>query len=111
MPEITETVVVRRPVEEVYDAFADLTRWPEILPDTVGVEVLYFDGYNQEFTMTVARPAGPETVRGVRYCRPPFELELVQTVPPPAFTRMRGRWRFRPDGDATVVVAARSFEL
>ena len=74
MPQIaSSSVVIERPVEDVYDAFADLSRWPSILPDTVGVEVLCHEGYNQEFTMTVARPAGLETVRGVRYCRPPYE--------------------------------------
>jgi hypothetical protein len=111
MPAITERASFNRPVEEVYDAFADLSRWPAILPDTLDVDVLYFDGYNQEFAMTVDRPAGPETVRGVRYCRPPYELELVQTIPPPGFARMCGRWQFGSTDAGSVVIATREFRL
>lgn len=108
---VTRTVAIKAPVAEVYDAFADLARWNEILPDVLDVKVLYFDGYHQEFTMTVERPDGPETVRGVRYCRPHRELELVQTTPPPGFARMCGTWTFREAGGATEVTAARDFRL
>jgi aromatase len=110
--QISETITIDAPIERTYAAFADLDRWPEILPDTVGVDVSYFDGYNQEFTMTVERPGGEETVRGFRYCRPPLELELVQTTPPPVMRRMSGVWSFAEGDDgATRVVASRRFEL
>jgi hypothetical protein len=111
MPEIIESVEVASPVEEVYAAFAVLTRWPEILPDTVGVEILYTDGYNEEFTMTVSRPGGLETVRGVRYQRPSAELELVQTTPPPGFSQMNGNWSFIATATGTEVIASRRFKL
>lgn len=109
--QVTETVVIARPVDEVYQAFADLARWPVVLPDVVGVEVGYDDGYNQEFTMTVERPAGNETVRGFRYRRAPRELELCQTTPPPGLSRMVGRWTFTEDGAGTTVTAGRGFTL
>lgn len=108
---IIQTVTVKAPAAEVYAAFADLSRWNEILPDVLDVKVLYFDGYHQEFTMTVERPDGPETIRGVRYCRPHRELELVQTTPPPGFARMRGTWTFREADGATEVTATRDFRL
>jgi len=110
--QITETITIDAPIERAYAAFADLDRWPAILPDTVAVDVSYFDGYNQEFSMTVERPGGEETVRGFRYCRPPLELELVQTTPPPIMTRMSGLWSFAelPEG-GTEVNATRRFSL
>ncbi|MET8630096.1 SRPBCC family protein [Kitasatospora sp. NPDC004669] len=111
MAAITETVVIDAPIEAAYGAFADLDRWPAILPDTLDVQVLYCDGYNQEFTMTVERPGGQETVRGVRYCRAPYELELVQTTPPPLLKRMTGRWNFVEQDGRTTVTATREFEL
>lgn len=112
MPEITERATFDAGVDRVYAAFADLPGWVAILPDTLAVDVLYFDGYNQEFTMTVERPGGPEAVRGVRYLRPLHELELVQMVPPPGFARMSGRWHFeQADGGASTVTATREFEL
>ena len=109
---LAETVMIKAPLEPVYEAFADLERWKDILPDVLDVQVLYFDGYNQEFTMTVERPAGPETVRGIRYCRPYRELELFQPVPPPGLKAMRGTWVFYQDEpELTRVVASRSFIL
>ncbi|GHC88103.1 SRPBCC family protein [Streptomyces flavofungini] len=108
---VSESVTVDAPVQAVYQAFADLDRWPQILPDVVAVNVIYFDGYHQEFTMTVDRPAGPETVKGVRYCRPPAELELFQSTTPPGLARMNGRWAFEETGGRTTVVASRDFAL
>jgi hypothetical protein len=109
--QISESIEFNSSIEAAYAAFADLDRWPMVLPDTQAVEVLYSDGYNQEFTMTVTRPGGAETVRGVRYCRAPYELELVQTTPPPLLRRMTGRWTFREHQGGTTVVADREFEL
>ena len=110
--QISETITIDAPIERTYAAFADLDRWPEILPDTVAVDVTYFDGYNQEFSMTVERPAGEETVRGFRYCRAPYELELVQTTPPPIMTRMSGLWTFAELAEGgTEVNATRRFNL
>lgn len=109
---ISESIIVTAPIDRTYRAFADLDRWPAILPDTVDVDVSYFDGYNQEFSMTVLRPEGPETVRGFRYCRFPVQLELVHTTPPPVMSRMSGLWDFteRQDG-TTTVTATRQFAL
>jgi ribosome-associated toxin RatA of RatAB toxin-antitoxin module len=110
--DISQTITVDAPIEQTYDAFADLNRWPAILPDTVGVNIFYSDGYHQEFSMTVERPGGLETVRGFRWCRAPYELELVQTTPPPLMRRMSGLWRFTEAGDGTTqVTATRRLEL
>jgi len=110
--QISEGITIDAPIDRTYAAFADLDRWPEILPDTLAVDITYFDGYNQEFSMTVERPGGDETVSGFRYCRPPFELELFQTTPPPVMKRMSGLWKFAelPAG-GTEVVATRRFSL
>lgn len=108
---ISEQTVVDAPIETVYGVYADLDGWCEVLPDVVAVDVHYMDGYNQEFSMTVERPAGPETVRGVRYCRAPYELELVQTTPPPGLARMTGLWTFSEEDGRTKVTASREFTL
>lgn len=108
---VVASVVVDAPIEQTYAAFADLDRWPRVLPDTVGVDVKYFDGYNQEFTMTVLRGGGTETVAGFRYCRAPHQLELVQTTPPPVMSRMTGLWDFVEEDGSTRVTASRHFRL
>ncbi|MEK8015988.1 MAG: SRPBCC family protein [Candidatus Parabeggiatoa sp.] len=108
---ITESVSIKNTVESVFSAFANLPRWKDILPDVLDVKVLYDDGYNQEFTMTVERPTGEETVRGIRYCVPNVSLELFQPEPPPGFQYMIGQWKFFPDLEGTLVVGTRRFVL
>lgn len=110
--QITESILIHAPMDRTYSAFADLSRWPSILPDTVSADVSYFDGYNQEFSMTVVRPGGQETVRGFRYHRPPVQLELVQVTPPPIMSRMSGIWDFTAsESGGTRVTATRRFTL
>jgi hypothetical protein len=77
----------------------------------LGIQVLYDDGRHQEFLMTVARPNGAETIRGIRYLQPSDCIELFQPAPPPGFRRMCGTWKFRQIGDATEVLATRTYEL
>jgi hypothetical protein len=109
--DISEIIVIGAPVDEVFEGFADLDHWRCALPDVLATNVAYDDGYNQEFTMTVDRPTGPETVRGFRYTRRPGEIEVWQTTPPPGLAALRGVWSFRPVGPGTEVRARRTFTV
>lgn len=109
---ISELTVIDRAVADVYNAFFDLKGWKGILPDVLDVKVLYDDGRHQEFLMTVLRPNGPETVRGVRFCKAPYRIAMFQPEPPPGFRRMVGVWTFaEDDARRTCVTATRTFEL
>jgi hypothetical protein len=107
---IQAQIRIDAPLPRVYEAFAGLSHWQAALPDVLGVEVLYDDGRLQEFLMTVERPNGAETIRGVRFLEPD-SIELFQPVPPPGFTRMCGAWHFRDAGGSTEVTATRTFEV
>ncbi len=108
---VVEQVTVDVPPGELYELYCDLGRWPQVLDDVVSVEVPYTDGYQQEFSMMVRRPAGDETVRGVRYLRG-RELEMCQFSTPPALSRMSGRWTFDgPTEGPTTLRAERTFTL
>lgn len=108
---VAEEATVAVPPAELYDLYADLSRWPDVLDDIEAVEVHYQDGYHQEFSMVVTRPGGRETVRGVRYCRN-RELEMCQFDTPPALTRMTGRWTFSgPPEGPTQLRAERTFTM
>ncbi|MCD6047054.1 MAG: hypothetical protein K0S08_701 [Gammaproteobacteria bacterium] len=109
---ISETISIQGDLKDIYGAFCDLTLWTKILPDIKNAEILYDDHIHQEFLMTVERPAGLETIRGVRYCHPFHTLEVFHPVPPPGVKYMRGKWHFIPDNqDIVDVIATRDFEL
>lgn len=121
---VVEELTVDAPPKVVYGLYADITAWPKVLDDVVSAEEVYFDGYNQEFTMTVERPGGEETVRGIRYCRPTAldgsapeslrtaELEMCQFTTPPMLSKMSGKWTFSgPEQGPTTVVAERHFAM
>jgi hypothetical protein len=108
---IQEQIQIHAPLPSVYDVFAGLSHWRAALPDVLSVGVLYDDGRHQEFLMTVERPNGPETIRGIRYLDRPNRIELFQPTPPPGFRRMCGSWHFSGAGQATRVTATRTFEL
>jgi hypothetical protein len=102
---------IQAELARVYEGFRDLHHWTRTLPDVLGVVVRYDDGLAQEFTMTVSRSAGPETVRGVRFCDPHRSISLFQPEPPPGFSRMVGKWEFEARGSSTRVIAKRWFTL
>jgi ribosome-associated toxin RatA of RatAB toxin-antitoxin module len=108
---IEASVVIRAGLPQVYRAFADIRFWPAVLPDVRDVKVLYEDPCHQEFTMTVERPPGLETVRGIRFLHPERRIEMFQPQPPPGFSQMQGTWTFEPTGAATRVTAGRSFRI
>ena len=108
---ITESVFISEDIFIVFEAFANLQCWTKILPDVTTVDVLYDDGKNQEYLMTVKRQDAHETIRGIRYIRPPFEIELFQPVPPPNLKRMVGIWQFKRVERGTLVTATRKFKL
>jgi hypothetical protein len=108
---ISESVVIDRLIDPVFAAFAELENWPIVLPDVLGVETLYDSGRHQEFLMTVERPNGAETIRGIRFCKTNERIELFQPQPPPGFRRMSGKWTFESNRRSTTVTADRSFEL
>lgn len=108
---ISESITIHQDLKTVFNAFFDLDNWKQVLPDVLEVEVLYDDGYHQEFLMTVERPNGTETIRGIRFCEPNSQIELFQAVPPPGFKSMTGRWTFQPQQDTITVTAERWFTL
>jgi ribosome-associated toxin RatA of RatAB toxin-antitoxin module len=108
---IQQTIHINAPIEEVYDAYADIHQWKKVLPDVLEVSTLEDDGVYQEFLMTVSRPSGPETVHSKRICKKNESIELTQPVPPPGVKSMVGVWKFFDKGDITEVTAIRTVEL
>ncbi len=110
---VTKTIEIGAPLDEVYATYADIKKWKDVLSDCLDVQVIYDDGHHQEFLMEVDRSTGPETVRSIRFCDPAKRIEIFQTQTPPGVKRMSGVWTFqRNDQNGHALVqASRNFEL
>jgi len=109
---VTKEVLIESSLSKIYQAFYNFKHWIRALSDVLDVKIFYDDGYHQEFSMTVSRPGGEETVKGIRFCEPDKTIELFQTQPPPLFKKMMGTWRFSNDNKGGVIVSAsREFEI
>lgn len=108
---ISTSIFIDRNINTVYDTFYDLSHWLRVLPDIIGVDMFYDDSRHQEFSMTVERPNGMETIRGIRFCERNSHLHLFQPQPPPGFSMMSGTWRFDVLGQGTIVKVYRNFKL
>jgi len=108
---VQESILVNCSVEDIYALYADILEWKNVLSDVLDIKVIYDDGKNQEFLMTVDRPTGAETVRSVRFCTLNERIEMFQPVPPPLLKFMRGVWFFEKMPTGTLLTATRAFEL
>lgn len=108
---IVKEIEICAPLSNVYQAYADIRLWKQVLDDVVDVQVMYDDGLHQEFEMTVRRENRHETVRSIRFCFPLKSIEMFQTQPPPYFKKMAGIWSFHSHyREKTMVQAVREFE-
>jgi ribosome-associated toxin RatA of RatAB toxin-antitoxin module len=108
---ILESIEINKPINDVFNAFANIILWKKILNDIKDIHIIYDDGYHQEFIMTVERPKGFETVRAIRFCEPYSQIEMFQTIPPPGFKYMQGLWSFKEQNNMIIVEAKRHFDF
>jgi len=108
---IKEAISIKADLEKTYMAFYDFAVWEKVLDDIEKVNIFYDDGIHQEFSMTVKRPLGLETVKGFRFCLPCSSISLCQTLPPPGFKKMIGEWIFQYKEGVSSVSAVRFFDL
>ncbi|GEM_PF-1704743 len=108
---LIESIVINQELPVVYWAFANLHFWKSTLNDVLDVKVPYDDGYNKEYVMTVERPLGQETIRGIFFCQPNKRIEMFQPVPPPTFSQKTGVWTFESCEAGTRVVVELGFEV
>lgn len=104
---IESSIIIKSDLQSVFDAFYHLPHWVNVLHDVIDVDLQYDDGTHQVFTMTVVRPSGMETVRGIRIADKHVSITLCQTTPPPGFLKMHGYWYFTPAAEGVFVRAVR----
>jgi len=108
---IYEKKIVKCSQKEVANLFWDIHSWSKIWNPIEQIEMIYDDGFNQEFIMRVWRDKLCETVRVVR-----FKIEnsifFFTPISPPMMKTHAGSWKFTAlSKDLTCIEAHRSYEL
>lgn len=92
-----EKLVINAPESFVSDLLWTAQEWPSLLQHCTGMEVLYDDGINQEFMMTVEVGDTVEKIRSIRN-RSPRAITYFQPTPPDPLLEHRGRWTWNDSG-------------
>lgn len=105
-----ESLIVDAAGSLVRDLLWDAEEWPSLLLHCTGMEVLYDDGLNQEFIMTVEVGETVEEIRSIRH-RGANEITYFQPTPPDPLLEHRGRWTAEPSDAGTEIVSFHEVRL
>ncbi len=105
-----QLVIAARP-EAIFELLKRADEWPRLLPHCHSVEMVYDDGHNQEFIMTVSTQAGQERIRTVRHCNPSSCVSYFQSEPPPLIRIHTGEWLLEPVSGGVRVTSRHLVEL
>lgn len=109
------SIVIRRPVADVFGYIDRFRDWPERLAHVTAIEPEYDDGRFQAFRMHIEELTSRERyfVRSWRYVnREALILDFSQPKPPAGFAVHKGGWRFREiDPGRTALISYHGFSL
>ncbi|MDF7673366.1 hypothetical protein PT277_10395 [Acetobacteraceae bacterium ESL0709] len=89
---ITEGICINADAGSVYSALFNVSAWPSKLPHVIKVNIIYDDGFYQEFDMDVESDNGEIiSVRSVRRCSPE-RISFFQPKPPRFLKHHCGEW-------------------
>ena len=89
----TAEIDIKATAEQVFNLLYNIKDWPNILPHCEKITVLYEDGCNQEFEMTVVNAEGKsEVMRSIRHGYVNTMIEYFQPSPPPVLKQHAGKW-------------------
>lgn len=108
---ITNSILIHQNISILYTAFANLSNWQGFLDGILNVQILYNDGYHQEFLMTINRPPEVQKVRGFCFCSPNSRIEIFQVEPPSGFQKIADIFTFEEWNEGTKVTVERDFQL
>lgn len=108
---ISKSIFIQGNINIVFTAFANLSNWQHLLNDVLNVQMLYNDGYHQEFLMTISRSLAAETIRGFCFCSPNSRIEIFHAEPPSGFKSLADIWTFEEFKEGTRVTVERQFQL
>lgn len=86
-------IEINATAENVFNTLYNAKEWPKLLPHCKKITMLYEDGRNQEFEMTVIGAQDKiEVMRSIRHGHAPNFIEYFQPSLPPALSRHEGKW-------------------
>lgn len=89
----SEVIEINATPEQVYKVLYNAKEWPQLLPHCKKITMLYEDGNNQEFEMTVIGSQDKiEVMRSIRQGHANNIIEYFQPSLPPALKRHEGKW-------------------
>ncbi|WNG34354.1 hypothetical protein F0U61_12470 [Archangium violaceum] len=106
-----EQLVIAAEPEAIFELLKRADEWPRLLPHCHSVEMVYDDGHQQEFIMTVSTQAGQERIRTVRHCNPYSCVSYFQSEPPPLIQIHTGEWLLEPVSGGVRVTSRHLVEL
>jgi len=98
------------PPEYYFSLLKKAEHWKYILPHCTDINMLYDDGENQEFIMTVQVGARTEKIRSVRHIRG-LTIRYFQPDPPYPLTRHTGTWVINQVNGHTTVTSSHAITL
>ncbi|PTU86835.1 hypothetical protein BUZ62_06680 [Staphylococcus pasteuri] len=101
-----DSIQINTSAEKMINSIWNLDEWEEKLEHIKKIEILYDDGYNQEFLMGVKTENNSETVnvRSIRRKNNDNSIEFFQPEPPVYLLHHAGKWSFTPIDNNTVEV-------
>ncbi len=86
-------IEINATAEQVFNLLYNVQEWPQLLPHCKKINMLYEDGHNQEFEMTVIGAQDKlEVMRSIRHGHANNLIEYFQPSLPPALKRHEGKW-------------------
>jgi len=86
-------IEIKATAEQVFNLLYNVQDWPQILPHCKKIKMIYEDGRNQEFEMTViGAQENLEVMRSIRHGYANTTIEYFQPSLPPALQRHEGKW-------------------
>ena len=103
---------IKAPCQDVWRLIWEIKSWACFWDPLHAVEVLYDDGFHQDFTMSVTWQNRESRVRTVRFRGGDGEIHFFSPEPPLPTAVHHGVWKLTANQDGTTTLAAmRSFDL
>ena len=103
-------LVTSHPPKQCFTLLKKADMWKFILPHCTDIEMLYDDGENQEFIMTVEVGGSTERIRSVRTIEKDT-IRYFQTSPPFPLSEHRGVWEVSEENGLTTLRSIHSITL